>query len=71
MPLRPRTSLLAGGSTVPESGTSFLDREDAADALQQFSGERGVDVLLVNYVFYSDVDRQERERQIVVYCSER
>ena len=58
----------AGGSTVPESGTSFLDREDAADALQQFSGERGVDVLLVNYVFYSDVDRQERERQIVVYC---
>ena len=60
--------LKAGGSTVPERATSFLDREDASSSLQQFHAEKNVDVLLVNCVFYTDPERKQHQRQIVIYC---
>ena len=60
--------LRAGGSTVPESGMKFLEREGASSSLQQFYTEKSVDVLLVNYVFYADPEHQQRQRQIVLYC---
>ena len=59
--------LRAGGSTVPESATNFLDREDTSSSLQQFYTEKNVDVLLVNFVFYADPERQQCQRQIVIY----
>ena len=63
--------LRGGGSTVPESGTNFLEQEDASSSLQQFYTEKSVDVLLVNYVFYTDPERQQRQRQILIYCLDR
>jgi hypothetical protein len=53
---------------VPESASRFLDREDAVSSLQQFSTGKGVDVLLVIYVFYSDAERKQYHRQIEIYC---
>ena len=60
--------LRAGGSTVPDRAASFLDRKDAVSSLQQFYTEKNVDVLLVIHVFYTDPERQQCQRQIVVYC---
>ena len=60
--------LRAGGSTVPERAASFLDRKDAIFSLQQFYTEKSVDVLLVIYAFYTDPERQQCQRQIVIYC---
>ena len=59
--------LSAGGSTVPESGMTFLEREDTSSSLQQFYTEKHVDVLLVNYVFYADPERQWCQRQVAIY----
>jgi inorganic pyrophosphatase/exopolyphosphatase len=60
--------LRAGGSSVPESAGSFLDRQDAISSLQQFYTERSIDVLLVSYVFYRDPEHQQSQRQIILYC---
>ena len=60
--------LKAGGSAVPERASSFLDREDASSSLKQFYTEKSVDMLLINYVFYADPERQLRRCQILIYC---
>ena len=59
--------LRAGGSTVPEGATSFLDREDASSALQQFHTEKSIDVLLVSFVFFADPEHEQCQRQIAIY----
>ena len=60
--------LKAGGSTVPERASSFLDRKNASSSLKQFYTEKSIDVLFINYVFYADPERQLRRCQIMIYC---
>ena len=62
------TGMRAGGSTVTERSRSFLKRRDTISSLQQFITEKGIDVLLVDHVFYADPELQQRQRQIVIYC---
>ena len=60
----------AGGSSVPGSAIRFLDCEDAQTALQQFSKEKSVNLLLVDAIFYYS-DQNKRRRQIIIYCPNR
>ena len=57
----------AGGSKMPETGTSFVEREDASSSLEQFCTEKSVDVLLVSCLFYADPEHQQQQRQISIF----
>ena len=62
-----RSDARAGGSTVMMSLETFLGQKYAKEAVEEFAAEKDVDVFVVEFVFYSDPEKKQRRRQLVIY----
>lgn len=62
-----KSDVRAGGSTIQVRWETLFGQKYAKEAVQEYATEMDVDVFLVDCISYSDSEKKQRCRQLVIY----